>query len=158
MATPSESATLIVREAGPEDAARVAALSGQLGYPATPEEVARRLMQIAGDPGHVVLVAELAPSTRSGEVVGWIDVHEVRSVVHDKVTEIGGLVVADGQRSRGVGRLLMQQAEQWARSRGCQAVVLRSNVIRTWAHAFYEKLGYQVIKSQKVFRKNLTER
>jgi hypothetical protein len=32
---------------------------------------------------------------------------------------------------------------------------LRSNVIREKAHAFYEKLGYRLIKTQKCFRKGL---
>jgi len=52
-----------------------------------------------------------------------------------------------------VGRLLMQQAEQWAREQGYSEVILRSNVIRARAHKFYESLGYTPIKSQKVFRK-----
>jgi len=55
----------------------------------------------------------------------------------------------------GVRRLLMQQAEQWARERGYREVVLRSNVIRTRARTFYESLGYTVTKTQNHFRKIL---
>ncbi len=88
---------------------------------------------------------------------GWSAGSTSRShlIESDSRAEINALVVEEGHRSRGTGRILMQHAEQWARARGCSAVVLRSNVIRARAHAFYEKLGYQTLKTQKYFRKNL---
>jgi len=154
MATRSDSvpaAPVTVRVAAPADASQIARLSGQLGYPTTPEEAAQRLAQLEGDARHAVYVAESAP----GQVVGWIHVEECRLIEADKRAEINGLVIEEGHRSRGTGRILMGHAEQWARARGCRAVVLRSNVIRNRAHAFYEKLGYQTLKTQKYFRKNL---
>ncbi len=154
MATRSDSVppmSLTVRVATPADAPQIARLSGQLGYPATPKEVAQRLAHLEGDSQHVVYVAEIAP----GQVVAWIHVEECHLIESDARAEINGLVVEEGHRSRGMGRILMQYAEQWARARGCRAVVLRSNVIRTRAHVFYEKLGYHTLKTQKYFRKNL---
>jgi GNAT superfamily N-acetyltransferase len=140
-----------VRVATVADAPRLAELSGQLGYPSTAEEVAQRLRQIQRDAQHIVYVAEWPP----GRVLGWIHVHECHLVESDLQAEIGGLVVEEGNRGRGVGRLLMQHAEQWAEGRGCRAVMLRSNIVRAGAHAFYGKLGYQTIKMQKTFRKVL---
>jgi GNAT superfamily N-acetyltransferase len=58
-------------------------------------------------------------------------------------------------RSQGLGRRLLAYAEDWARERGCTEIGLRSNVIRDRAHVFYEKLGYQHIKTQKAFRKHI---
>ena len=52
-------------------------------------------------------------------------------------------------------RRLMEEAEQWARDKGCRSVRLRSNVVRAEAHAFYERLGYSVFKTQKNYRKML---
>ncbi len=49
----------------------------------------------------------------------------------------------------------MEQAERWAKEKGCQAVYVRSNVVREGAHAFYERIGYVNIKLSKVFRKAL---
>jgi len=51
--------------------------------------------------------------------------------------------------------MLMAQAERWAQEKGCQAVLLRSNAIREGAHAFYEGIGYENIKTSKTFRKAL---
>ena len=147
----AETTFIKVRLAREADVVRLADLSGQLGYKATPEEVLRRLQQVAGDPQHGIFVAE----TPEGSVIGWVHVEERRLIESEHRAEINGLVVDETYRSRGVGRLLLEHAEQWARERELRSVVLRSNVIRARAHAFYERLGYQVFKTQKVFRKPL---
>ena len=50
---------------------------------------------------------------------------------------------------------LHQEAEAWARQHGCQQVRLRSNKVRVEAHRFYERIGYEAAKSQKVYWKAL---
>ncbi len=145
------SAAMKIRLAGLHDAPRIAELCGQLGYPATPEQVVQRLRRLEGDNEHAIYVAE----TPEAGVVGWLHVCVCRTLEVDAQAEVSGLVVNEHYRGCGIGRLLMQRAEQWAREKGCWAVRLRSNVIRAGAHAFYEKLGYDTIKTQKVFRKVL---
>jgi GNAT superfamily N-acetyltransferase len=86
-------------------------------------------------------------------VVGWVHVHLYLLLVDDLEAEIGGLVVDADLRGQGVGAQLMAAAEAWARENGCQSVYLRSNTLRTEAHAFYRHLGYSLIKSQYAFRK-----
>lgn len=61
----------------------------------------------------------------------------------------------EGYRQAGIGRLLMRSAEQWAREKGCEAITLRSNVLRQEAHIFYEKIGYRRIKTLLAFYKPL---
>jgi GNAT superfamily N-acetyltransferase len=151
--TAPTSATVVVRPATLDDSAAIAELSGQLGSPTTPEKVRERLRRISSDPRHEVFVAELAGNDsaggRGGEVIGWLHVGE-RHLVHlDSRAEVIGLVVSESHRRRGAGRALMQRAEQWAGEHECRAVYLRSNVIRTWAHTFYEALGYRLLKTQK---------
>jgi len=58
-------------------------------------------------------------------------------------------------RSGGVGWLLLEAAEQWARRMRCGVMSLCSNVIRERAHSFYERHGYEHYKTQKAFRKKL---
>ena len=47
----------------------------------------------------------------------------------------------------------MEEFERWAEARGCSAIMVRSNVVRERAHAFYQRLGFEVIKTQRVLRK-----
>lgn len=140
-----------IRGARPADHARMAELAGQLGYPATGEDIARRLRGMENSAEHAVFVAELA----GGEIAGWIGVFLYRAVEIDPRAEISGLVVDERFRSQGVGLELLERAEQWAREKGCTAAGLRSNVIRSRAHAFYERNGYEHFKTQKSFRKQI---
>jgi GNAT superfamily N-acetyltransferase len=134
-----------------EDAAALARLSTQLGYPATPEQVAARLDGILPDPAAVLFVAERA----SGGVAGFVHVMHQHLIEYDPFAEIAGLVVDEDCRGLGVGRALMARAEAWALERGCRFVHVRSKISRAAAHAFYESLGYEHFKTQKAFRKNL---
>jgi N-acetylglutamate synthase-like GNAT family acetyltransferase len=149
--TQTSSRHLTVREAALADAARIADLATQLGYPSSTEQVLVRLRTLPQDGSHAVYVAQ----NETDAVVGWLHVFALYPVAHDRVAEIAGLVVDATCRSSGVGKRLMEAAEHWARGKGLSAVVLRSNVIRESAHKFYEKLGYTRIKTQHAFRKIL---
>jgi GNAT superfamily N-acetyltransferase len=140
-----------VRLASAGDAERLAVLSGQLGYPATSEEVRRRLRRLQQDGDHAVFVAELP----NGHIVGWAHVYLRQLLIVALRAEIGGLVVDEEVRGCGIGRLLMRQVEGWARERGCEAVSLRSNVVRERAHVFYQQLGYENTKKSLTFCKTL---
>jgi GNAT superfamily N-acetyltransferase len=149
--TASSPAEVTIRAASREDAQALGPLCEQLGYPSAPADVARRLERILADPLQAVYLAE----TSGRQVVGWIHIFAHVTVESDPCAELGGLVVADGHRSRGVGERLLAQAEEWARGRGYGRMTVRSNVLRTRAHRFYERLGYRSHKSQRVFTKEL---
>lgn len=133
------------------DAPALATLSEQLGYPVSVEEMERRLEHMAKDPNHAVLVACLA----DGEVVGWIDVGIVFHLQSGAYCEIGGLVVADSVRGKGIGRELVAAGEQWAASRGMTKVLVRSRMQRPDAHRFYLREKYTMVKTSAVFEKKL---
>jgi GNAT superfamily N-acetyltransferase len=139
-----------VRSATLGDAEQIARLAGQLGYPATTGETAQRLAAIRANSQHAVLVAD-----DHGTLWGWVHVVLSDSLLVDSQAEIAGLVVDELHRERGIGQALLEDAEQWARQKGCRWVRLRSNVQRVQAHGFYERMGYEVNKLQKSFRKDL---
>jgi len=150
-ASAPEPVAVAVRAATLQDSERIAVLSGQLGYPASPQDVERRLKLIEHSPGHVVLAAE----TPNGLVIGWVHGYVRRILESEPTVEIGGLVVDENYRGCGAGRMLMEHIETWARESGCAAVTLRSNVIRDGAHKFYRSMGYTIRKSQHAFWKKL---
>ena len=140
-----------IRPSRSSDHARIAELAGQLSYPSTSEEIARRLQGIKSSAEAAVFVAEL----ETAEIAGWIAVFVYRTVEADARAEVSGLVVDERFRSQRVGEHLLSRAEEWARENGCRAIGLRSNAIRDRAHAFYERHGYAHVKTQKAFRKQL---
>lgn len=135
-----------VRVATPADAAALAVLSGQLGYPSSEAQVRERL-HLLHDPERSLLVAEV-----QGAVAGFIDVHVQRTVEEDPYGEVGGLAVADGLRGSGLGRALLEAAAAWARERGLARLWIRANLARgTAAHGFYERVGCRTVKDQRVY-------
>jgi GNAT superfamily N-acetyltransferase len=143
--------SLKIRKARRGDAGRIAQLSGELGYPASAEQIATRLRQLTPASKHAVFVAE----SQGASVIGWVHVSVSHLLESDTRAEVNGLIVAEGQRSEGAGAKLLQAAEEWARRRGCKGMNVRSNAIRERAHKFYEVHGYEHYKSQKAFRKPL---
>ena len=129
----------------------VCALTNELGYPMLELRMYERLQCVVDRPEHGAFVAE-----RQGAVVGWIHVYVAHIIeAPNSYVEIGGLVVDENHRGAGIGRALVAAAEGWARQNWFDDIRVRSASKRTDAHAFYEKLGYQLVKTQMRFQKDL---
>jgi GNAT superfamily N-acetyltransferase len=139
-----------IRRARLSDAARLAELSGQLGYPASRAEIVQRMKRMRPAALHAIFVAE----SESG-VSGWLHVSVTPLLEVALRAEVNGLVVDENMRSLGAGAKLLAAAEQWAAARGCGSMSVRSNMVRERAHAFYLRNGYEHYKTQKAFRKVL---
>jgi GNAT superfamily N-acetyltransferase len=141
---------ILVRAARVDDAASIAQLNGQLGYALTAEDAAARLSIILSKRDHRFLIAEA-----DGTALGWMHAALNDHLDTDTCVVIEGLVVERTHRGQGIGKLLLAQAEEWAKASGCSIVRLRSTSTRTKAHRFYEHLGYTNIKTQYSFAKGL---
>ena len=140
--------SLEIRDARPADAPALAALLAELGFPGAAGAVAERLDAMLGA-GEVVLVA-----VRDGKSLGLLTAH-VTPVLH-RPTPVGrltALIVTESARGQGIGRALVGAAERVFAMRGCGLVEVTSNRRLTDAHAFYERLGYEVTSLR--FKKSL---
>jgi len=140
----------IIRKAQVKDAPALADLVIQLGYPANEIEITNRLDQAYKLDHHAVFIAEV-----DEKVVGWVHIYLCPVLISQSQAQLGGLVVDSEHRGRGVGRQLMENAEQWAREHGCELVSVYTNVIRDDAHRFYSRLGYQQKKTEHFLVKPL---
>lgn len=129
---------LTIRDARADDAAAIAELLGQLGYPATGGAVVSRLqgLLIVGDR---VVVADL-----DGTVAGLAHLQVTPAIEYDRpAAKLAALVVAESHRGQGVGRALVGAIEDEARLRGCELLYLTTSERRDEAHAFYEHIGLE---------------
>lgn len=126
-------------------------LCEQLGYPTTALEIEARIKDLTGMDDHLLLVAE----TEAGEVVGWVHGIVRKLLVIAPHIELGGLVVDESQRCQGIGEQLLHAVETWALDRGIKTVFVRSNAIREDAHRFYQRLGYEIVKTSLTFIKEV---
>ena len=141
---------MVIRSAGAGDAAELARLSTQLGYPMSEGDAGRQLASIADHPDHALLVAP------SGDgLAGWLQVSLPRIFESPATAEIAGLVVDESRRGDRLGAALVAAAADWARARGCRALRVRTNVVRERALRFYEREGFGRLKSQHVLEKAL---
>jgi GNAT superfamily N-acetyltransferase len=151
VSTQSNPSEYTIRDARKEDYAQMAELAQQLGYASTADDIAARIAPTQGSPEYGVFVAESA----DGKIAGWIAMFVYRCVEADARVEVSGLVVDSRVRSRGIGKRLLERAEQWAREKRCRTIGLRTNVVRERAHTFYERQGYKHTKTQRTYRKEL---
>jgi len=107
--------SIVLRPASAADSARIASLFTDEGYPAGPSDIDARLERF-GSPYSMVLVAD-----------------------HVRVL---ALVVDPGVRERGVGHLLMSEAERVGREVDAAFVEITAGHHRPEARHLYEALGY----------------
>ncbi len=134
-----------ISRAGLGDVEGVAALTGELGYDASPSEVRQRLESLLEDELHAVFVAR-----GDGCLLGLVHVGTVKRLESSFYAELGALVVSERARRGGIGRALVGEARRWARRRGIHRLRVRTNVLREAAPRFYESLGFVEVKEQSV--------
>jgi GNAT superfamily N-acetyltransferase len=133
-----EPQTIALRPATAADAERIAALFTEEGYPAGPSDIVARLERFSS-PFSTVSVAE-----SGGEVLGFVAVHLLPRFEHDdRIARVLALVVDAGVRERGVGHLLMAEAERIAAAAGAAFIEVTAGHHRPDARRLYETLGYE---------------
>ena len=139
-----------IRRAQLSDAAEMARLAIQLGYPITVAELTQRLAALLPNERHCIAVA-----VSGARMLGRVHVEHRSGIEAGERAELMALVVDADARRGGVGRELVAVAEQWALSRGLTSLVVRSNAARELSHPFYLALGYSRDKTQHVYSKAL---
>jgi GNAT superfamily N-acetyltransferase len=142
-----------IRNAEITDAAAIAELLTQLGYPSTGQDVRDRLTYWAADQASRVMVAD-----HDNQVTGCLSIHAVPYLERTgRWARVESLVVDQSARGAGIGRSLLHAAENLARTWGCLAVEITSARTRHGAHAFYQRMGYTDLCNQAGrFWKNLS--
>lgn len=95
-------------------------------------------LDAAESSGSATFVAE-----SGGTLLGLVTVGERRHFTGEVDGYVGALAVAAGQERQGIGRALMQAAEQWARDRGRSRLTLETGAANHAARSFYMSLGYE---------------
>jgi GNAT superfamily N-acetyltransferase len=128
---------ITLRAAQPGDADRIASLFTDEGYPSGPSDIVERLERFGSKESQVIV------ADHGGEVLGFIALHAVPRFEHsDRILRVMALVVDPGVRERGIGRLLMEEAERVGRELGAAWSEVTAGHHRPDARRLYEELGY----------------
>jgi GNAT superfamily N-acetyltransferase len=143
---------VLIRQMEPADAEAVSLLAVQLGYQRPPDAIRNWIEGLEENSetqaAFVACVGE--------QVAGWVEVSIQSRLQSPRFTLIGGLVVREESRGKGLGRMLCERAERWSLERQLKIIRLTSRESRSEAHRFYLRAGYRVTKTSLAFEKNLT--
>jgi ribosomal protein S18 acetylase RimI-like enzyme len=133
----SEHGTIEIRDANLRDAPALVPLFTELGHPSTEAELRMRL-PLVQDAGDRVLVA-----ARGSALLGFAVVH-LTPALHRAtwVGRITAIAVSRDAQGTGVGRRLVEAAEEIVTAAGARRIEVTSAMRRTGAHGFYRGLGY----------------
>ncbi|GAA2791658.1 GNAT family N-acetyltransferase [Streptomyces showdoensis] len=97
-------------------------------------------LRLDRDPNQHLVVAE-----REGRVVGTLQLTVIPGLSRKGTTRsiIEGVRIHADERGSGLGTRLIEWAVEESRAEGCRLVQLTSDVTRTDAHRFYERLGFE---------------
>ena len=141
---------MLIRKAKVTDATAICRISSNdLGYECEESLVLQRLSNL-DSAREVVFVAEL-----DGQVAGYVHAEVYSLLYFEPMANILGLAVSSAFRRKGVGKALMQRAEDWARERGMKEIRLNSGGTRKEAHEFYRAIGFDDEKVQIKFLKEV---
>lgn len=133
------------REAGADDIPAVVALLrddllGSAREDADPAVYRTAFEAMRAEPGNSLIVGEDA----AGNIVATYQLVFISglSLGGARRAQIEAVRVAAVERGRGLGRLMLADAEARARAAGCRILQLTANAARTDAHRFYERAGF----------------
>jgi|SRR5207248_2258693 len=140
------SADLVVRSATDADALGMSFLLEDLGHPIEPARIVEKLADLRDSPLDRVWVVEVPakPVVSEGHALaGLLGFHAI-PLLHTagRLGRITALVVHPRLRGMGVGRRLVDVAEQFARGINCERLEVTSGEQRHDAHRFYTTLGF----------------
>lgn len=133
-----------IRKLEISDAKELTQLSNQLGYHLSEDSVSENLQIILNTKNHFVFGAEL-----ENNIIGYI--HAVRKIrlTSTPFFEIVSLVVDENHRQKGGGKSLIREIINLKSPN--EKLRVRCQIKRKEAHLFYQKLGFNELKEQKVF-------
>jgi len=127
-----------IRAAKPADASALTKLINLLGHEID-EKTVRKNIATLTEAREAPLVATLDKA-----VIGLCGIHRMVTIHRPApVGRITILVVAETAQDKGIGRMLVEEAERLLKQAGCQIVEVTSNDRLGAAHAFYRHMGYE---------------
>ncbi len=142
---------ITVRKASLNDAEAINLLNiVSLGYDYPLEKAKLALERVLALDGHIVFVAEA-----NEKVLGYVHAQDYSTLYADNMKNILGIAVDPAAQNMGIGKMLLEAAESWAKNEGSSGIRLTSGEKRAAAHKFYEKAGYENGGAKIAFYKKL---
>jgi GNAT superfamily N-acetyltransferase len=127
-----------------------ALINTESGWYVSPADVQRRLETLPRSDRLLLAV--------TGEtLLGYAHLRIAHDLLNEETAEVVSIIVRQSHRRRNIGRRLINAAETWARESGRARLLMRTEVVRSEAHAFFVALGYEQAATTLEFIRVLDE-
>ena len=130
--------SILIKELKGEELRTILPLIQQLNPKMTEQAFNERLDRMVKEFGYHCAGA----FDETGKLVGISGFWVMLRFWNGQNVDIDNVVVDEAGRGRGVGKLLMEWIENWAREQGCEMAVLDAFAHNSDAHRFYYREGY----------------
>ncbi|WLR47841.1 GNAT family N-acetyltransferase [Halobacillus litoralis] len=131
----------MIRCVKPEDADGMVPLMEALGYPSSEKQMKNRLQRILSRKHYQTYVYE-----ENGELLGMIGMTFSEAYHTDEPhVRVIAFVVLETEQGKGIGKMLMEKAGEWAVTHGAKTIMLNSGnrTERKKAHEIYHSFGFE---------------
>ncbi len=140
---------ILIRECKINDYIDIALLNkNEMGYEYSIKDTKNKLRQLLYDSNHKIYVA-----VAQDKVVGYIHSNSYDTLYAPHLKNIMGIAVSSDFKRHGIGKMLLNEVEKWAKYTNAFGVRLVSGSTRIGADDFYKSCGYEENKEQKNFKK-----
>ncbi len=114
------------------------------------EDLVRQIDDALSCPENTLLIA-----VEGGVVLSYMQLRICSDIGFRRYAEIIQFLVREPERSRGIGRMMLEKTETFSRDMGVNCIKLHSRIERSRAHVFYEKNGFRFYKCSKFYEKDV---
>ena len=144
---------ITIRECKINDYIDIALLNkNEMGYEYSIEDTKNKLKQLLNDSNHKIYIAVV-----EDKVVGYIHSNNYDLLYAPHMKNIMAIAISSNFKRNGIGKMLLDEVEKWAKNTNAFGVRLVSGATRIGAHDFYKSCGYEENKEQKNFIKYIMD-
>ncbi|MBI3788945.1 MAG: GNAT family N-acetyltransferase [Ignavibacteriales bacterium] len=107
---------------------------------------------------HDITEEVLVACNESGELVGFVEL-SIRSHAEGcsshRIAYLEGWFITPSARRKGIGKILVEAAEQWGRTQGCCELASDTEIENHTSIAAHQSLGFSEVTRSNCFRKTL---
>ena len=97
-------------------------------------------------------IGDILVAVEAGEIIGMVNLlYTISTALGSRVAILEDMIIAPAFRGLGMGSLLLQQAIDFAKNKGCKRITLLTDSDNERAQQFYQKHGFE-LSSMNAYR------
>lgn len=97
-------------------------------------------------------IGDILVAVEAGEIIGMVNLlYTISTALGSRVAILEDMIIAPAYRGLGMGSILLEQAIDFAKNKGCKRITLLTDSDNERAQQFYQKHGFE-LSSMNAYR------